>query len=296
MQNTHIKEPASRKVFLVCNNVFFAFIFFVTFYPLWYIFIQSLSDSQRAIDAMIVPLGFTLENYRELLGMTEIFRAFGISVLRTVIGTVSAVMCSMLLGYLFSKEDMPFRKFLYRFLVITMYVSGGLIPTFLVYKSYGLLNNFWVYILPSLVSAYHVILIKTYIEQMPIAVEESAMIDGAGTMTIFFKIILPLAMPIMATIAIFVSVSQWNSWFDNNIYTVTNKSLTTLQYLLHTYLQQAEQVMEAMKENDADLEHMLTPRGLKMTVTMITVVPILCVYPFMQRYLIKGIMVGAVKG
>ena len=121
------------------------------------------------------------------------------------------------------------------------------------------------------------------------------MIDGAGVLVIFIKIILPLAMPIAATIAIFASVAQWNAWFDNQIYTVTAKELTTLQFLLYSYLNQAEQLLAQMKEMGGNVADLLTPRGVKMTITMVTVVPILCVYPSMQRYLIKGIMIGAVK-
>ena len=131
---------------------------------------------------------------------------------------------------------------------------------------------------------------------MPISVEESAMIDGAGVVTIFLRIILPLAMPIAATIAIYASVGQWNAWFDNQIYTVANPDLTTLQFQLYTYLNQAENMMEKILRQGGDTSSLLTPRGLRMTITMITVLPILCVYPFMQRYLIKGIMIGAVKG
>ena len=205
----------------------------------------------------------------------------------------------MFLGYLFSKEEMPMRKLLYRTLIITMYVSGGLIPTFLVYKAYGLMNNFWVYILPTLVSAYYVILIKTFIEQMPPSIEESAMIDGAGTGIIFLKIVLPLSLPIAATIAIYASVAQWNSWFDNNIYTVSNKNLTTLQYLMYTYLNRSEQLVEEMRKgdmNELNADSFITPRGMRMTITMITITPVLCIYPFLQRFLIKGIMIGAVKG
>jgi len=290
------KDSTSRKVFLIGNNVFFAIVLFLCLYPLWYVFIQSLSDSKRAINAVFLPVGFTLANYKELLTMPEIFSAFGISVARTVIGTVLTVFSSMMLGFIFSKEKFPFRKFLYRTMIITMYVSGGLIPTYLAYRGYGLLNSFWVYVVPSIVSAYYTILVKTYVEQMPVALEESAMIDGAGAMTVFLKIILPLAMPMAATIAIYTSVGQWNAWFDNQIYTVTNKEITTLQFLLYNYLNQAEQLIDQLKETDADAAELLTPRGVKMTVTMVTVIPILCVYPFMQRYLIKGIMIGAVKG
>lgn len=291
-----IKNSPSRKIFLVCNAVFFCLILFLCLYPMWYVLVQSLSDNRQAINAVFWPKGFTLQNYKEIFTMPDIFQALMVSVARTVIGTICTVIVSMLLGYAFSKQDIPFRKFLYRLLIVTMYVSGGLIPTYLVYKSYGLLNNFWVYILPSVISAYNVILVKTYVEQMPVSVEESAMIDGAGVLVIFIKIILPLAMPIAATIAIFASVAQWNAWFDNQIYTVTAKELTTLQFLLYSYLNQAEQLLAQMKEMGGNVADLLTPRGVKMTITMVTVVPLLCVYPFMQRYLIKGIMIGAVKG
>lgn len=293
---THMKEGFSRKAFLVFNTIFFCAVLFLCLYPMWYVLVQSLSTGNQAVNAIFWPKGFTLRNYADIFSMPDVFHAFMISGLRTVVGTGFTVMASMLLGYAFSKQTLPFRKFLYRMLIITMYVSGGLIPTYLVFKSYGLLNNFWVYILPAVLSAYNVILVKTYVEQMPISVEESAMIDGAGVITIFLRIILPLAMPIAATIAIYASVGQWNAWFDNQIYTVANPALTTLQFQLYTYLNQAENMMEKILRQGGDTSSLLTPRGLRMTITMITVLPILCVYPFMQRYLIKGIMIGAVKG
>lgn len=292
-----IHEGLPRRAFLVCNSILFAIILFLCLYPMWYVVIQSLSDGNKGVGALFLPVGFTITNYVQVLTRPDILQAFTISVVRTVSGTVLTVMCCMLLGYLFTKERMPYRKFLYRMLIITSYVGGGMIPTYLVYKFYGLLNTFWVYIIPSLVSSYYVILIKTYVENMPPEVEESAMIDGAGTMTIFFRIILPLSLPIAATIAIYASVSHWNSWFDNQMYNVNAPELTTLQYLLYRYLNEAESLIEAIERGEIN-ENMaaLTPRSLKMTITVVTVVPILCVYPFMQRYLLKGIMIGAVKG
>ena len=294
-----IRESASRKIFLICNGVFFLIITFVCFYPLWYVFVQSLSNGNQAVNALAWPVGFTLNNYVELLKMDDIFRAFLISVARTLIGTVTHVICCMYAGYLFTKEDMPLRKLCYRIMVITMYVSGGLIPTFLTIKAYGLMNNFWVYILPSLISAYDVILIKTFVEQLPAELEESARIDGANTMRVFLSIILPLSLPIVATISIYASNSQWNSWFDCQLYTVNTESLYPLQYLLYNYLNRSEELLKQLREADASdalLDKYMTPRGIKMTVTMISTIPILCVYPFMQRYLVKGIMIGAVKG
>lgn len=290
------RKSISGRIFDFLNILFFLCVITLCLYPLWYIFVQSLSSGPRATSAVVWPINFTLKNYADILSSGDVLHAFLISVLRTVIGTCCTLMACMLLGYLFSKQDMPFRKVLYRMLVITMYVSGGLIPTYLVYKSYGLTNNFLVYILPAVVDAYYVILIKTFIEQLPGAVEESAMIDGAGTITIFLKIILPMSLPIIATIAIYASVAQWNAWFDNHIYAISNKNILTLQYMLYCYLQEAESIVRELKERDPGAVLPITPRGVRMTVTMITVIPVLCIYPFFQRYLIKGLMIGAVKG
>ncbi len=289
-------DSVSRKIFNVFNILFFLVIITLCLYPLWYIFVQSLSSGPLAVNAVAWPINFTLKNYADVFKSGDVSHAFLISVLRTSIGTACTLLACMLLGYLFSKEDMPLRKVMYRILIITMYVSGGLIPTYLVYKAYRLTNSFLVYILPAVVDAYYVILIKTYVEQLPISVEESAMIDGAGTMCIFLKIILPMSLPIVATIAIYASVGQWNSWFDNHIYAISNKKILTLQYMLYRYLQEAESIVRELKERDPGAAVPITPRGVRMTVTMITVVPVLCIYPFFQRYLIKGLMIGAVKG
>ena len=289
-------DSVSRKIFNVFNILFFLVIITLCLYPLWYIFVQSLSSGPLAVNAVAWPINFTLKNYADIFKSGDVPHAFLISVLRTSIGTACTLLACMLLGYLFSKEDMPLRKVMYRILIITMYVSGGLIPTYLVYKAYRLTNSFLVYILPAVVDAYYVILIKTYVEQLPISVEESAMIDGAGTMCIFLKIILHMSLPIVATIAIYASVGQWNSWFDNHIYAISNKKILTLQYMLYRYLQEAESIVRELKERDPGAAVPITPRGVRMTVTMITVVPVLCIYPFFQRYLIKGLMIGAVKG
>ena len=208
--------------------------------------------------------------------------------------------CSFL-GYLFTKNEMPARKWVYRFLILTMYINGGMISTFIVIKSYGLLNNFWVYILPLLVSAYNIVLIKTYVEQLPQSLEESARLDGAGYIKVFTAIILPLSKPIIATVAVFVAVGQWNSWFDNHIYTRGAESLTTLQYLLYNYLNEAQRLADQIKNsvNGGDISQMMSnisSKGIRMTITVLASLPIFMIYPFMQKHFVKGIMVGAVKG
>jgi ABC-type glycerol-3-phosphate transport system permease component len=291
------KISVSRRVFVVCNTIFFVALCFVFAYPLWYVFIQSISSGE-SVDAAFLPVSLTVKNYVTVLGMPAISGAALISVLRTLIGTTGTVLACMFLGYLFSKQEMRLRRFLYRMLVITMYLSAGIIPTYLVIRAYGLVNNFWVYILPGVVNAYYVILIKTYVEQLPVSVEESAMLDGAGTLTIFTRIVLPMSMPIVATIAIYAAVHQWNAWWDNHIYAFGNKNILTLQYMLYRYLTEAERIIKEMKESgiDADTSLILTPRNIRMTVTMVTVVPVLFVYPLLQRYFVKGIVIGAVKG
>ncbi|MDR0654756.1 MAG: carbohydrate ABC transporter permease [Treponema sp.] len=287
----------SRRIFLALDYFFFLLIILVCLYPFWYIFISSVSGSSGDAGAFL-PRSFTLENYSKVMGMEGVFNALVISILRTLVGTALTVISAMFLGYLFTKEKMPFRKFLYRALMITMYVSGGLVPTYLAIRHYGLLDNFWVYILPSMVSAYYIILVKTFVEQLPSSVEESAMLDGAGTLTIFFRIIIPMSMPIVATIAVFSGVGHWNSWFDNHLYTFRSRNLTTLQYMLYNYLNQVEILVKQMNElgRDMGIDKIITPKGVRMTVTMVTVTPVLFIYPFLQRYFVKGIMLGAVKG
>ena len=298
-----IQTSASRKVFQVFNYLLMLGIAFICIYPFWYIIIYTFSEARLADvnPPVFLPRGFSLSNYKDIFELNGFFHSLFISVLRTVVGTFASVLSCSFLGYLFTKEEMPARKLMYRFLILTMYVSGGMIATYIVVKSYGLLNNFWVYILPMLISAYNIVLIKTFVEQLPASLEESAKLDGAGYLTIFTKIILPLSKPIIATVAVFVAVNHWNSWFDNHIYARGNESLTTLQYLLYNYLNEAQRLADQIKNttNAAGMSQISTsisPKGVRMTITVLASLPIFMVYPFMQKYFVKGIMIGAVKG
>ncbi|MBD2871365.1 carbohydrate ABC transporter permease [Paenibacillus arenilitoris] len=289
-------------VFDIVNYAFFALLIILCLYPFWYMLVYSISEPSLAAKGItLFPRGFTLFNYKKVMELEGIYNAFFISVMRTVTGTALSVFLNALLGYLFSRTEMPGRKFLYRMLLVTMYVSGGLIPYYLVIKNYGLLNNFFVYIIPGAIAAFNVILIKTFIESLPDSLQESAMLDGAGYFTIFSKIIMPLCLPIIATIAVFSAVGNWNSWFDNYIF-VSSDNLRTLQLTLYEYLNEAQTLARLLQESGniedykRTMEKSLTPRGVQITVTMITTIPILLVYPYMQRFFIKGIMVGAIKG
>lgn len=272
-------------------------------YPFWYLVIYTFSDPAKASMGINFWFrGFSLYNIQQVLKLDGLAVAVINSVLRTVLGTALTVISCSFLGYVFTKEEMPARKFFYRALIVTMYVGGGLIPTYLIYRMYGLTNTFLVYILPSAVSAYNVILVKTFVEQLPGALEEAAMIDGADYLTTFVRIIFPLIIPIVATIAIFAAVGQWNSWFDNHIYNTNNASLMTLQYQLYKFLNESQKLAERLKQstniNDVAnaMQRSITPKSVRITTTLVAVIPIFLVYPFMQRYFIKGIMIGAVKG
>lgn len=303
MRRNKIKSSKSRIAFQIFNYTLMILITLICIYPFWHIVIYTFSEESQVMTnpPIFFPRGFSLENYKNILEISGFFQAFFVSVLRTLVGTLASVIACSFLGYLFTKDEMPGRKFWYRFLILTMYISGGMIASYIVMKSYGLLNTFWIYILPMTVSAYNVVLIKTYVEQLPASLEESAKLDGAGYFTVFTKIILPLSKPIIATVAVFVAVGHWNSWFDNHIYTRGNEALTTLQYLLYNYLNEAQRLAEQLKSATgvatmSQMQTMISPKGIRMTITVLASLPIFMVYPFMQKYFVKGIMVGAVKG
>lgn len=298
----HIKKEApARRAFQIINYIILLGITVICVYPFWSMFIYTISNPSVADvkTPILIPSGFSLSNYVDIFKLSGFFHSLLISVLRTVVGTVVTVFSCAILGYLFTKDEMPARKFLYRAVVMTMYINGGLIPTFILIRSYGLLNNFLVYILPMAVSAYYVVLIKTFIEQLPKELEESAVIDGAGYLKVFFSVIIPLSKPIIATIAVFAAVGHWNSWFDNYIYANKNDSIQTLQYLLYQYLNQAQQMADQVKSAHGAVSaasSTISTKGIRMTITVLASLPIFVVYPFMQRFFTKGIMLGAVKG
>lgn len=296
-----VRRSGAETFFLVLIYIVMGVFALLCLYPFWYMFIYAISDPARTSEGIFLwPKGFSTYNIMQVLRLDGIGQATFISVMRTLVGTIFTVACNSFLGYLFSKQEMPYRTLLYRTIIVTMFVGGGLIPTYLIMRIYGLLDTFWIYVLPGMISAYNIILIKTYIEQLPASLEEAAMIDGANYFTIFAKVIFPLCTPIVATIAIFTAVGQWNSWFDNSIY-IQNENLNCLQYLLYNFLNESQTLAEKLQKGELnvanqDITKMLTPKAVRITTTLIVCVPIFLFYPFMQRFFIKGIMIGAVKG
>lgn len=291
-------KSLSSRIFDVCNIVLQVILILLCLYPFYYLFIFSLSDPAQGMgEICLLPKGFTLENYKQVLQLPGIPRAVLVSVARTVIGTILTVTGCMFFAYILTKKELPCRKLIYRMVVITMYVGGGLIPTYVTLKTYGFINSFWVYVIPNAISAFNIVLAKTYIEQLPEVLEESAMIDGAGYLKRFWEIVFPLCKPIVATIALFAAVGQWNSWFDNYLY-VFDPKLSTLQYTLYMYLTQVQNVLKQLQESMlANMSTVqLTPESVRVTVTMLVTLPIIMIYPFVQKHFVKGIMIGAVKG
>ena len=298
-----MRRTRGEEVYNVFNIIFFILFAFICVYPFYYLIINSISDNSMssAGDINWLPQGIHWENYKQVFALDGLSTAAFISLARTVIGTVLTVGASAFLGFMFTQEKMWGRQFWYRFIVITMYFNAGLIPMFITMKNLHLTNNFWVYILPAIVQPFNIILVKTFVESIPHSLQEAAEMDGAGTLTVFWKIVLPMMSPILATVGIFSAVGQWNSFQDTLIY-MTDSKLYSLQYLLYTYINQASSLASAVKAsagtglNVAAMATAQTPTSIRMTVSVIVVLPIMFVYPFFQRFFVKGMMLGAVKG
>lgn len=283
------------RIYNITATIFFVILTLICIYPFYYLMICTISD-QKMVDLnqiVLLPHGINFQNYVEIFHVQNLANSFFISVARTVCTTALSLVCTSYMAYFFTKQNMWGHKFWYRFTVITMYFSAGMIPEYLNNRMLGLNNTFWVYVIPAAISVYNMVLVKTNIEAMSPELEESAYLDGAGYLTRFFKIVLPLQTPILATISLFTAVNQWNDFFTTKLY-ITNTKLYTLQFLLYELL---NQVTAAAEQIDAAATvSTITPTGIRLTLTAIVVIPIICVYPFVQRFYVKGLMVGAVKG
>ena len=296
------KLTAGDIVFNIFNYAFFGIFTLLCFLPFYYLFINTISDNELVTKGMILwyPKGIHFNNYLDVLRLRGLGTALLVSVARTVLGTALTIIGTSFLGYALTKQELWHRKVWYRFVVVTMYFNAGIIPWFINMKNLGLTNNFLAYILPGTISAYSLILFKTYVESIPTSLEESAELDGAGYLVRYAKIIMPLCKPILATLIVFSAVGHWNNFMDT-VFLVTDSKLYTLQYVLYQYLNEANCLAETLKNMSemgvqVDASQLLTPAAVKMTISMVVVIPILCVYPFFQKYFVGGIMIGAVKG
>ena len=289
-----IKTSKGDRTFQVINILIFAIFAIICAYPFYYLIINSISANDLSASGKVnfLPHGFQLENYVKVFQLNGLGTAAMVSLGRTVIGTICTVLASVYLGFMFTQQRMWHRKLWYRFMVITMYFNAGLIPMYMTMKTLHLTNSFWVYIIPAIVQPFNIIMAKTYVESIPPALQEAAEIDGAGTMTVFAKVILPTCKPIMATIAIWSAVGQWNSFQDTLIY-ITDQKLYSLQYLLYTYLNQASSLATMVQQSGgnvsavANLATQQTPTSIRMTISVIVVLPILFVYPIFQKSFVR---------
>lgn len=296
MPSHKIKMSKEDKIYNIVGTIIFLLITFICVYPFWYLLICTISN-QKMVElnqVVLLPKGINFRNYVEIFGVQNLYNSFLISVGRTVMTTAVSLVCTSYMAYFFTKRDMWGHTFWYRFTVITMYFSAGMIPEYLNNRMLGLNNTFWIYVIPAAISVYNMVLVKTNIEAMGPELEESAYLDGAGYLTRFFKIVLPLQTPILATVSLFTAVNQWNDFFTTKLY-VTNTKLYTLQFLLYELLNQVAAAAEQI-DHVAGAAATITPTGIRMTLTAIVIIPIICVYPFVQRFYVKGLMVGAVKG
>ena len=290
------KKSLGDRIFEICNTIFMVAFVIITLYPVLNTLAISFNDGIDTVRGGIhlIPRKFTLQNYYTVLHKQNMVTGAYITVLRTVVGTFLALATNALLAFIVSRKRFLFKSQLSLFWVITMYVNGGLIPTFLLYKSLHLTGTFWVYVIPGTVSAFNMLVLRTYMVGLPDSLEESAQLDGAGYMTIFVKIISPLCKPVYATVALFVAVGQWNSWFDAMLYNRMSDKYTTLQYelmkLLSSVMQQSGSADSARNSANS-----ITPASIRAAATIATMLPIVCLYPFQQRYFVTGLTIGGVK-
>ena len=282
----------------IVKVVFLAFVVVVTVYPFWNIFIISINDATDAIRGGLyfLPRKLSLSSYAEILRRSTFLASIKVSVGRTLIGTPIAVLVTAMMAYPLSRKDLVGRKFWNLLFVFTMYFGGGLVPYYMVLKGIHMLNTFWVFIFPMMMSVYNMILIRSYIESMPDSLFEAAKIDGANDLVVFVKMVIPLSKPILMTVALFVAINQWNSWFDAYLYT-SDQALKPMQSILVEILNQYQtgaSTSQAMSNAKAGVT--VTPDSIRMAATMVATLPIIMVYPFVQKYFVKGIMLGAVKG
>jgi len=299
---TRKRQAAGSVLFNIGNNAFLILFAVICIYPFYYLAINSISSNTMSAngDILFWPREIHFENYVQAIKLPGLLQAVFVSVSRTVSGTILTVTASAFMGFMFTHENMWGRKFWYRFMVVTMYFGAGLIPWYLTVMRLGLLNNFLIYILPGVINPFNIILAKTFVESTPKALQESAEIDGAGVLTIFVRIILPISKPILATLAIFSAVGQWNSFMDTVLF-ITDPKLQTLQFVLYQYLNQASSLAKMVQSGGitdavANAATSQTATSIRMTISIIVTLPILFVYPFCQRYFVQGIMMGAVKG
>ena len=305
MTTATVNAPRKRKhrdlAFPIVNTIILILLMFITLYPVINTVAYSFNDGTDALRGGIGlwPRVFSTKSYTSILSDSDVYQAAFISAAKTVLTTLLNLFWTGMLAYALSRKEYVLRKVITTVLVLTMYVNAGMIPNYLlISKTLGLRNTFLVYIIPTMFSCFNMIVIRTYIGGLPDALVESARIDGAGALRAYWQIIFPLCTPVLATVALFVAVGAWNSWFDTYLYCGSEKDLYTLQYILKMKLATTQNSANAAQTSVEALKNttLTTPVTIRCSITVISTVPILIVYPFLQKYFVTGMALGAVKG
>ncbi|AIQ52868.1 carbohydrate ABC transporter permease [Paenibacillus sp. FSL R7-0331] len=296
-----MKLSAGDRVLVTVIYILLAILAFLSFYPFWNAGVISFNNGTDTMRGGITfwPRQFSLENYSVVFQDSRLINGFVISVLRTVIGTFAAIAATAVFAYGMSKSELMGRKFYMVFCIITMYFSGGLIPSFLLIRELGMFNSFWVMVIPGLISVWNMIIFRTFFKGIPAGLEESARIDGCSNWGVLLRIVLPLSGPVIATLSLFTAVYHWNDWFTPSIY-LSNVDLmpiqTKLQQILNSNIMSEQMAqLDAAAQGRMNKMRAVTTKSLSMATMMVATIPILCVYPFLQKYFVKGVMVGSLK-
>ncbi|MCU6711918.1 carbohydrate ABC transporter permease [Paenibacillus sp. J5C_2022] len=283
--------------FDILNGACMVMFVLLILYPFWQVFLLSFSDGREAttLGFHLWPQSWSIEAYQFLLSSGEIIRPYMNSVMRTIIGTALEVLFTILAAYPLAKKELPFRGWLTTYFIIPMFFGGGLIPTYLIIRSLGLLDHFLVLILPGAVAVFSIIIMRNYFMSLDVAIEESAFMDGAGYMTLLFKIILPVSTPVLATIALWAAVGHWNAWFDAMIY-IRDRDLTVIQVIMREMLTSVSDVSNDLMFDNNTRQAQLAMNNVRSAIALLSIGPIVLVYPWLQKYFVKGIMLGSVKG
>lgn len=278
-------------------TILMVLICFIALYPIWYTIIISFNSSEDTLRGGVYfwPRQFSLQSYKTVFQDKSIITAFGVTILRTLIGTLVSVFFTAMVAYAFSKKYIMGNKVYLIIGTITMFFGGGLIPTFVVFKNLGLYNNFLVYIIPSMFNFYNMIIMMSSFKELPVALEESAKLDGANDLLIFVKIVIPLSMPVIATIALFNGVWQWNDYFTGVMY-INNANLQPIQTFLYRIIASASASKAVVSMPAGIAAQQVSSQSVRLATMVVTTLPIVCVYPFLQKYFVKGMLIGSVKG
>ena len=294
-KSNHIHRSLSDRVFNWTNAIILFVLAFIMLYPFWDMAVMSISPLAFANKSglKLWPMGgVTWEAYRQVFSTTTVLTAYKNTIIRTVVGTSISIVLYFCAAYPLGKKELPFRRTLSLYFLIPMFFTGGMVPEFLTYKEIGIYNTIWALILPALMTTYNLLIVRNFVAGIPESLEESARVDGASFAVILFQIIIPLSMPVLATVALWVAVAHWNAWYDATVY-VRSKDLIVLQKYLRDLLITAK---EAANGDSVSGGEAMATRSVEAATTLVAIGPILITYPFIQRYFVKGVMVGSVKG